>query len=140
MTQTTQDAFDDFANLCRQAISEQVSGRTQPFQALWSNSDDVVLIGASGSHQVGWKDVSVQLTWASQHLSYTSWTFENLLIGISNDLAFTVDLEHMRDDAGHERTLRASQGYRYEYGGWRVIFRHADPMAEPVVLPERGDG
>ena len=54
MTQTVRDEFDDFLSRCRRAIGEQVGGRTEPFQALWSKSDDVVLMGAAGSHQVGW--------------------------------------------------------------------------------------
>lgn len=72
---------------------------------------------------------------ASQHLDFGNFTVENLLTCVSEDIAFTVDLEHMiREVNGQveQRTLRASQGYRVEGDRWRVIFRHGDPMAEPT--------
>jgi len=134
--------FTDFVRQCHAAVGQQVSGRTEPFQALWSNADDVVLMGAAGSHQVGWADVSARLTWASQHLNFGDFTVQNLLTGVDGHLGFTVDLEHMSREANGQtehRTLRASQGYRFEDGRWRVIFRHADPMAETVPLPRPSD-
>jgi ketosteroid isomerase-like protein len=140
---TTREDFDEFVRRCREAVGQQVSGRTESFQALWSRGSDVVLMGAAGSHQVGWADVSRQLTWASQHLSFGGFTAQNLLTSVADDLGFTVDLEHMSSDVNgevQERTLRSSQGYRLEDGHWRVVFRHGDPMAEPVVPPEPADG
>ena len=97
-----------------------------------------MLIGAAGSHQKGWHDVSARLSWASQHLNFAGFHVENLLTCVSGDLAFTVDLEHMSREANGEietRTLRASQGYRIEHDQWRVVFRHGDPMAEDTISP-----
>ncbi len=136
MSVAAQD-FHVFVQQCRLALSQQVAGRTDPFQALWSHTDDVVLMGAAGSHAVGWKDVSASLSWASSQLDFGDWSAENLLTEITDNLAFTVDLEHMNhvvNGERQERTLRASQGYRVENGQWRVIFRHGDPMAERVAL------
>ncbi len=135
MTTATDQEFDAFVRTCREAVGRQVSGRTESFQSLWSRADDVVLMGAAGSHQKGWAAVSRQLTWASQHLNFRNFTVENLLTCVSEDIAFTVDLKHMiREVNGQveQRTLRASQGYRVEDDRWRVIFRHGDPMAEPT--------
>jgi ketosteroid isomerase-like protein len=129
--------FHVFVEQCRRAISQQVAGHTDAFQALWSHTDDVVLMGAAGSHAVGWDDVSASLSWASSQLDFGDWSAENLLTEITDTIAFTVDLEHMShtlDGEKQERTLRASQGYRVESGEWRVIFRHGDPMAERVPL------
>jgi len=134
-TATDQD-FEAFVTACREAVGRQVSGRTDSFQSLWSRADDVVLMGAAGSHQTGWAAVSKQLSWASEHLDYGNFTVENLLTKVSGDLGYTVDLEHMSREVDGEvehRTLRASQGYRIEDGVWRVVFRHGDPMAERVV-------
>ncbi|HXN62615.1 MAG TPA: nuclear transport factor 2 family protein [Acidimicrobiales bacterium] len=131
--------FETFVGICREAVAQQVSGRTGAFQALWSRDDDVVLIGAAGSHQKGWHDVSERLSWASQHLNFGGFHVENLLKSVSGDLAFTVDLEHMSREVGGEReqrTLRSSQGYRFEDGRWRVVFRHGDPMAEDALPRE----
>ena len=134
---TTDKDFETFLEICRKAVAHQVSGRTDAFQSLWSRKDDVVLIGAAGSHQKGWHDVSERLSWASSHLDFGGFHVENLLICVSGDLAFTVDLEHMsREVEGktEHRTLRSSQGYRLEDGQWRVVFRHGDPMAADTNL------
>ena len=135
--------FDEFIDQCHLALGQQVSGHTESFQALWSHADDVVLIGAAGSDQVGWQEVSAALSWASAHLDFTGWHVENLLTSVNDMLAFTVELEHMSHEVNGERqqrTLRASQGYRFEDGGWRVVFRHGDPMAERIVPAEtKGD-
>jgi len=127
--------FAAFVATCREAVGQQVSGRTEPFQSLWSRAADVVLMGAAGSHQTGWAAVSRQLSWASARLNFGNFTVENLLTSVSEDLAYTVDLEHMHREVNGQvehRTLRSSQGYRVENGQWRVVFRHGDPMAEPT--------
>jgi ketosteroid isomerase-like protein len=139
---TTDEDFDTFVGICREAVAQQVSGRTEAFQSLWSRNHDVVLIGAAGSHQKGWHDVSERLSWASQHLNFGGFHVENLLTSVSGDLAFTVDLEHMSHEVDGEveqRTLRSSQGYRKEAGHWRVVFRHGDPMAEDTLPPEKSN-
>jgi hypothetical protein len=133
--------FEEFIDQCHLALSQQVSGHTEAFQALWSRSADVVLMGAAGSHAVGWQEVSAGLTWASAHLDFTGWHAENLLTSVNDRLAFTVELEHMSREVNgerQERTLRASQGYRFEEDRWRVIFRHGDPMAERVAAAGPG--
>jgi ketosteroid isomerase-like protein len=143
MSTTSHHDFDEFVSRCRAAVEQQVSGRTESFQSLWSRADDVVLMGAAGSHQVGWADVTAQLTWASQHLNFGGFTVKNLLTVVTDDIGFTVDLEHMSRDVNGEtqqRTLRSSQGYRREDGEWRVVFRHGDPMAERVLPPELTEG
>jgi ketosteroid isomerase-like protein len=135
MTTTDKD-FEKFVASCRKAVAHQVSGRTEAFQSLWSRKDDVVLIGAAGSHQKGWHEVSARLSWASSHLNFGAFRVESLLSSVSGDLAFTVDLEHMSrqvDGKTEHRTLRSSQGYRLEDGQWRVVFRHGDPMAEDLL-------
>lgn len=133
---TTTDDFGAFVVMCREAVAQQVSGQTAAFQSLWSRADDVVLLGAAGSHQKGWHNVSERLTSASQRLNFEGFHVESLLAIVSEEIAFTVDLEHMSRDINGEaehRTLRASQGYRLEQDGWRVVFRHGDPMDEDLL-------
>jgi hypothetical protein len=69
-TTASEEEFSTFVRLCRRAVGQQVSEHTEPFQSLWSQADDLVLIGAAGSHQEGWDAVSTRLTWASQHLNF----------------------------------------------------------------------
>ena len=138
MSKPSVEAFEEFVDQCRRAVSQQVAGHTEPFQNLWSRADDVVLMGASGSHAIGWDEVSASLSWASSHLDFGNWSAENLLTGVVGNLGFTLDLEHISrrvNGKTEERTLRVSQGYRFEDGRWRVLFRHGDPMAERIQLP-----
>ena len=119
-------------------VSQQVAGHTETFQDLWSRADDVVLVGAAGSHAVGWDEVSASLSWASSHLDFGNWSAEILLTRVVGSLGFTLDLEHISrrvNGKTEERTLRVSQGYEFEDGRWRVVFRHGDPMAERIQLP-----
>ena len=50
---------------------------------------------------------------------------------VGDDLAYTVDLEHMTRHAGDHAqpgTLRCTQVYRGEDGEWKVVVRHADEL------------
>lgn len=136
MTTTPSDEFPAFLASCRHAVREQVSGNTALFHELWAHTDEVVLMGAAGSHQIGWADVDTHLAWAAAHLDYTAWTVNNLLTIVRDDLAVTVDLEHMSrhtPGAGNERTLRVTQIYRRN-GTWQLIARHGDPLDQPIGL------
>ncbi len=99
---TTDKDFDEFMGVCREAVAQQVSGRTDAFQNLWSHDDDVVLIGAAASHQKGWHDVSARVSWASQHLNFGKFHFANLLTSVSADLARPVA---ERSSAGDARRM-----------------------------------
>jgi ketosteroid isomerase-like protein len=58
---------------------------------------------------------------------------ENVLTVVGEDLACTVDLEHMertREGSTYHRTLRCTQVYRLEGGEWKVIVRHADELSD----------
>lgn len=52
---------------------------------------------------------------------------------VNEDLAYTVDLEHMMRHIGDHpqpRTLRCTQAYRRERGEWKVVLRHADELPQ----------
>jgi ketosteroid isomerase-like protein len=138
MAATPSSKFPAFLARCRHAVREQVSGNTAPFHELWAHTDDVVLMGAAGSHQIGWTDVDTHLTWAAEHLDYTDWTVHNLITIVREDLAVTIDLEHMTRHApsgdDEQRTLRVTQIYRHQHAAWQLIARHGDPLDQPVGL------
>ena len=123
--------WDRFASRCQQALGELVEGRPEPFKALWSHADDVVIMGAFGGYERGWQQVSARLDWAARGIKSTDRSAENVLTVVNDDLAYTVDLEHMTRHAGDQlvpRTLRCTQVYRREDGEWKVVLRHADEL------------
>ena len=42
------------------ALGELVQGGPDPFKALWSHADDVVIMGAFGGFERGWEEVSAR--------------------------------------------------------------------------------
>jgi len=77
--------------------------------------------------------VSARLDWAAKGIAATDRSAENIVTTVGDDLAFTVDLEHMTRHIGdrrQSRTLRCTHAYRLENGQWKVVLRHADELAE----------
>jgi ketosteroid isomerase-like protein len=123
--------WDGFIARCQAALGELVEGRPEPFKALWSHADDVVIMGAFGGHERGWEQVSARLDWAAAGIKATNRVAENVVTVVGDGLAYTVDLEHMIRHAGDQptpRTLRCTQVYRRENGVWRVVLRDADEL------------
>jgi ketosteroid isomerase-like protein len=131
-SESTRDAgLEEFIGRCHEAISQQSQGHPEPFLELWSRADDVSIMAAIGAYQVGFEEVSELLTAASKTQSFDSWSAENLVTTIGDDLAFSVELEHygrQEDGREEEMTLRATQIYRREDGEWKVIHRHGDVL------------
>jgi ketosteroid isomerase-like protein len=123
--------WERFATACQQALGHLVEGRPEPFKALWSHADDVVIMGAFGGYERGWAAVSARLDWASAGIKSTDRSNENVVTVVGDGIAYTVDLEHMTRTVGDRpqpRTLRCTQAYRRENGEWKVILRHADEL------------
>ena len=63
----------------------------------------------------------------------TSWVHDVVAADVSGDTAYTVGYEHTSASINGEPrtyTLRATQVYRREDGGWKVAHRHADTVPE----------
>jgi ketosteroid isomerase-like protein len=128
-----QESWDEARAKCQAALDELVEGKAEAFTSLWSHSDDTVIMGAFGGFEHGWKQVAERLKWASAGIGASGRRVENLLTVVGEDLACTVDLEHMeRTSEGrtYHRVLRCTQVYRLEDGEWKVIVRHADELPE----------
>jgi hypothetical protein len=89
------DLWDEARAECQAALGELVEGRPGPFKALWSRSDDTLIMGAFGGFERGWEEVCKRLDWASAGIGASDRHVENLLTVVGEDLACTVDLEHM---------------------------------------------
>ena len=89
--------------------------RPEAFKTLWSDGDDVTIMGAG--FERGWDNVAQPLDWASAGIGGSQRRVENLLTVVGPDLACTVDLEHMErthDGRTYHRVLRCTQVYRLE--------------------------
>jgi len=127
------ESWEEARAKCQAALHELVEGKPEPFKALWSRSNDIVIMGAFGGFERGPEEVAKRLDWASGGIGATGRRVENVLTVVGEDLACTVDLEHMertKEGRSYHRVLRCTQVYRLEDGEWRVIVRHADELAE----------
>ena len=130
---TRKAGLEGFIARCHEAIRQQSQGRPEPFLRLWSHADDVSIMAAIGGYQVGFEAVSTLLTLASKTQSFDTWSAENLVTTMNDDLAFSVELERYRrevDGEQEETTLRATQVYRREDSEWRVVHRHGDVLTQ----------
>ena len=91
--------WDRFVVVCQQALGDLVEGRPEPFKALWSHADDVVILGAFGGYERGWKQVSARLDWAATGIKATDRTAENVVTVVGDDFACTEEGGHDRGDA-----------------------------------------
>jgi len=129
----------EFLERCHDALRQHTGGNPRPFLDLWSQADDVSLMGGVGGHQVGIAAVTELLTAAARTLNYTTWNAETLASSFSDTLGFTVELEHLTrkiDGETETMSLRATSVYRRENGAWRVIHRHGDGLMNVEIDPE----
>jgi ketosteroid isomerase-like protein len=129
----------EFVGRCHRALRQHTSGNPRPYLDLWSDADDVSLMGGVGGHQVGLEQVTELLTAAAKTLNYETWDAENLVTGFNETLGFTVELERLTrhvDGKLEEMSLRATTIYRREDGAWKVIHRHGDGLMIVEIDPE----
>ncbi|SIO26931.1 nuclear transport factor 2 family protein [Agromyces cerinus] len=104
-------------------------GDDGPRRALWSVEEPVSVLGA-------WRNASnrAELVEAFEELSTsfsncTDYAFDLIAFDVLGEAAYTVGYERAAasiDGEPRTFTLRATQVYRREPGGWRVVHRHAD--------------
>jgi ketosteroid isomerase-like protein len=139
LTGRTDAEAAEFVERCHRALLQHTSGDPRPYLELWSEADDVSLMGGVGGHQVGIEQVTQLLTAAAKTLNYETWDAENLVTGFGETLGFTVELERLTrhvDGKLEEMSLRATSVYRREGDAWKVIHRHGDSLMTVEIDPE----
>lgn len=117
----------DRANEC------MLDGDCTLWKSLVSPRDDVSLLGAYGGHVTGWAAVSARFDrTASGYAGGGTTSRENISTWIGTDLACVVDIERHRTQLDGELVTflyRTTHVLRREDGDWRIVLRHADPLA-----------
>ena len=128
---------DDFLDWVRTALNDAElalhNGDGAPRRALWSRHEPVSVLGA-WRNALGQREIDDLFSSLADSFSdCTSYELELQAYDVVGDMAYTVGLEHTSAAVGGEPrsyTLRATQVYRREDGGWRVAHRHADTVSE----------
>ena len=130
---TDRDAFLTWVNTALYDAERALhNGDVAPRRALWSRNEPVSVLGA-------WRNANGQqeadelfTSLAKSFSECTSFEFELLAYDVVvGDMAYTAAFEHTSvsvDSRPRTYTLRATQVYRREEGGWRVAHRHGDTV------------
>ena len=117
----------------RDAETALHNGDAAPRKAAWSHADPVTLLGAALS-ATGWAEIEEVFDRLQARFSNcASCEHEVIAAGASGDIAYIVAFEHTTASVNGSPplpyTLRATTVFRREGGEWRVVHRHADPVA-----------
>ena len=106
-------------------------GDAAPRRAVWSDREPVSVFGAWKT-AAGRRDVEELFGRLETTFSgCASYRHELVAADVVGDMAYTVGYEHTEATVDGEQrryTLRATQVYRREDGGWKVVHRHADTV------------
>ena len=112
-------------------------GAPEPVKAVFSHREDVTLANPFGPAVRGWKAVVDALDFASSRFRDGEVPrFEAVAQYVTADLATILEIEYWRakvsgrEDIG-SFVLRVTSTFRREDGSWRLVHRHADPIATP---------
>lgn len=119
----------------RVAASAMARGDPEAVKAMYSESDDITLANPFGHAVRGRADVEAALDYVSARFSDGEVSAVDTIARYeTDDLATLLDVEHWRTRVAggaelSEFDLRVSSTYRREDGRWRLVHRHADPIA-----------
>ncbi len=117
------------------ALDKFSRGDPEPIKKLFSHGDDVVLANPFGPAVRGWKGASEALDFASARFRGGKATdFKTVGEYTSADLATIFEVERwFARVSGREEIstfeLRVTNTFRRENGTWKLVHRHADPIA-----------
>ena len=129
------DDLDEAIERYHAAMTPFAKGDPRPVKELYSHADDVMLANPFGPAVRGWAAASARLDFASSRMHDGDVTrFEEVARYESGDLCVLHETEDWqsriadRDDV-EPWQLRVTTTLRREDGEWRVVHRHADPIA-----------
>ncbi len=133
----TPQSFEAAVEASRRNLGAMAQGDAGPTNALWSQSDDVVLANPLGPPHVGFANVAAEAERvASMFVDGEPPVIDEIARWASEDLGYVVGIEHGRvKRTGSElfapMDLRVTTIFRRESDGWRLCVRHADRVTKP---------
>lgn len=134
-----QQDFQQAISNVKSASQHYCNGKPKPFKALWSQADDVTIMGGWGSYEQTWAKVGERLDWAAARFLEGQGAFEMLAEGEDENLGYTIWIERYQarvqgSDAIRPVALRVTHIYRREDGAWKIIHRHADAIMDKLEV------
>ncbi len=135
MSTNTHD-FEMFMKQREQAAKSYVQGDAAPLDELTTHHSPATFFGPQGGYVENARSVNARYDKDAKAFEKGSDShFEILHMASSGDLGYWVGLQkasaHMKGaDEPIPFNLRITELYRFEDGEWKLIHRHADPLAE----------
>jgi ketosteroid isomerase-like protein len=117
------------------AADEFSRGNPQPVKMIYSHQKDVTLANPFGPAVSGWDQVSKALDYASSRFREGKvLRFDSMAEYISAELVTILEIEKWTAKVGAKEELksfdlRVTSTFRHENGSWKLVHRHADPIA-----------
>jgi ketosteroid isomerase-like protein len=125
------------------AANELQRGDPEPMFALWSHQNDAMNLGPLGGRQRGWEEIRAYFAHAAllaaANPGAVRASVKDSVIAVAGDLAYVSGTEEVcvtSDNQDRRFTARATNIYRREAGGWKLVYRHADAPPAPTGAAE----
>jgi len=128
--------FAEFMKRREAAANAYISGDFAPLSSIVAQTSPASFFGPGGGTEQGGEHVyALHQQGARGFGAGATGHFEILHMEASGDLAYWVGLQHatthLKDKPGETAFhLRVTEIFRREGGTWKLIHRHADPLAE----------
>jgi NAD(P)H-dependent FMN reductase/ketosteroid isomerase-like protein len=126
------DGFDAFMAERGEIASDYVNGETGSLDRIVTRHDPATFFSPRGDHQQGASAIASRYRADAKSFSKPGRSeLEVLQSGASGELAFWTGLQHAEAHLGKSKdaipmTLRVTEVFRFEEGGWKLAHRHAD--------------
>jgi len=117
------------------ALDKFAQGEGQAFKSLCSHRNDITLANPFGPVARGWTQVGEALDYASSRFRDGTVTrIETIAAYETADLATILEIEYWKARVGGGEqvepfVLRVTTTFRREDDDWKIVHRHADPLA-----------
>lgn len=136
MTTTPTQGFEEFMATRLAASTAFVDGDAQPLLEISATTSPATIFGPAGTTVQGAEQVdAVNADGASSFVPGSTNAFEVMHQAADDHLAYWVGVQRSEVRLrGREEpvpmALRVTELFRREGGGWALVHRHADPLAE----------